>query len=732
MLRVIHYFAAQLTLGFFWQQNRYISFAMHPRLFSISRCIVAAGAIYLACCWDVPVRADVFSNVPEAAGYQLLYTLPIPNTANYGGTSTPAYSVNNAAKITGSISRVAYYLELQTSGGTLQYAYMSMDAFTQNLKLLGVPVASTGAYFDQNVFNVNIFSNVSGITTGTGLTGNLEFFSGNYTTGNGIGVPNASGSTLDFGDTAGGPHGGGNYGSFQIANHDAKQNVINYNRWGGTGGTSDVGLGTYTSSYPDYSFAQNASSYTVKNLQVLVKTGTAPTRVQIMPLGDSITDGYKSVQGGGYRAPLADSLTKAGVSFAFIGSTGDSGSAGGGASPTLQAASQQQHEGHSGYRIDQITNNLSGNDSSSGNDGGYWLTDNPGVQPGYVLLMIGTNDINGAYDPAASSPTDAQFVADAIARLKTLLDTLFAARPSTHVFLASVLPIQNNATALTRVSLFNNSVKNVILANSSYAGKITYVDQYDSFLNADGSINTSIYADGIHPNDTGYAVLASNWFNAIAAYPGPSIATQPASQNIITGTSVTFSVLATGSGSGTLTYQWYKESNAIANATFPSYTINSSTTAAAGSYHVVVTNSAGAVTSATATLTLTEPVDEFLASYGLPNSALLADSDGDGLPNLLEFVLGGNLLATNPGVLPTLTLNSGGSEAFAFNVPSNLGSVVWTAEYSFDLINWTTAVAGQSGVAISTAAVGASVNHIVVTFPSNGNRQFVRLRASLP
>ena len=125
--------------------------------------------------------------------------------------------------------------------------------------------------------------------------------------------------------------------------------------------------------------------------------------------------------------------------------------------------------------------------------------------------------------------------------------------------------------------------------------------------------------------------------------------------------------------------------------------------------------------------------DEFLASYGLPDSALLArHSDGDGIADLLEFVLGGNPLTANPGVLPTLALDSSGNAVFAFNVSSNLGSVVWTVEYSSDLTNWTAADSSTVGVSISTTAVNANVNHVVVTFSRNGDHLYVRLRASPP
>ncbi|CAN6484205.1 unnamed protein product [Victoria cruziana] len=83
----------------------------------------------------------------------------------------------------------------------------------------------------------------------------------------------------------------------------------------------------------------------------------------------------------------------------------------------------------------------------------------------------------------------------------------------------------------------------------------------------------------------------------------PTISTQPASQTVSSGGTASFSV--TASGSGTLSYQWYKDSTAISGATSSSYSISSVSSSDAGSYYVVVSNSAGSVTSSTATLTVT-------------------------------------------------------------------------------------------------------------------------------
>jgi hypothetical protein len=82
----------------------------------------------------------------------------------------------------------------------------------------------------------------------------------------------------------------------------------------------------------------------------------------------------------------------------------------------------------------------------------------------------------------------------------------------------------------------------------------------------------------------------------------PTITTQPASQTVTAGNAASLSVVATGYG--TLTYQWKKDGSDIAGAAAATYTISSAATTSAGSYTVVVTNTAGSVTSATATLTV--------------------------------------------------------------------------------------------------------------------------------
>ena len=208
-------------------------------------------------------QRDAISYVPEAKGYKLVYDLDLNMV---GGGAVP-YAVDHHAAA-GTFDRIAYLLELQGAEGQMQYVYVSMDAFTSDAGKIGVPTAASGAHFQQNVANLNVFSNVPGIVTGTGLTGgNIEFWPNNYGQANAAKVPNASDQTYDFGDQATEPVDG--YGSMQVHNHDAKQTLFAVNQWK-AGSNGDVGIGNQASGNPDWTFAKNAGGYPLKRLRVLV------------------------------------------------------------------------------------------------------------------------------------------------------------------------------------------------------------------------------------------------------------------------------------------------------------------------------------------------------------------------------------------------------------------------------------------------------------------------------
>lgn len=83
----------------------------------------------------------------------------------------------------------------------------------------------------------------------------------------------------------------------------------------------------------------------------------------------------------------------------------------------------------------------------------------------------------------------------------------------------------------------------------------------------------------------------------------PVFTTQPQSQTVTVGATVSFAAAASGSP----TYQWRKDGAAVDGATSATLTLTNVQTSAAGTYTVVATNSGGAATSESATLTVNPP-----------------------------------------------------------------------------------------------------------------------------
>lgn len=87
------------------------------------------------------------------------------------------------------------------------------------------------------------------------------------------------------------------------------------------------------------------------------------------------------------------------------------------------------------------------------------------------------------------------------------------------------------------------------------------------------------------------------------AVSAPTITTQPAGREVLTGTAVTFAVEATGAG--TLSYQWQRNGTDIGGATSTAYTVPAASLADdTASFTVKVSNAGGTVTSAAAVLTV--------------------------------------------------------------------------------------------------------------------------------
>ena len=113
----------------------------------------------------------------------------------------------------------------------------------------------------------------------------------------------------------------------------------------------------------------------------------------------------------------------------------------------------------------------------------------------------------------------------------------------------------------------------------------------------------------VQPANAGtYSVVASNYLGAastnftINVIVTPVISNQPVSLLLYAGNPASFSV--TASGTPPPTYQWYKNNNLMAGATETNFSIASVGLGDIGTYTVVVSNSAGAVTSSGAVLAI--------------------------------------------------------------------------------------------------------------------------------
>ncbi len=126
-----------------------------------------------------------------------------------------------------------------------------------------------------------------------------------------------------------------------------------------------------------------------------------------------------------------------------------------------------------------------------------------------------------------------------------------------------------------------------------------------------------------------YTAIVSNSGGWVASAPAvltvaprlPAVTTPPQSQLAAYGSSVSFTVAA--SGTGPFTYQWYKDNVAIAGATGATLTLNPVRPNTGGLYTVAVTNAAGTIRSNAATLNVGPRglLRAYLGTFGAADSA---------------------------------------------------------------------------------------------------------------
>ncbi|MEU8762715.1 GDSL-type esterase/lipase family protein [Streptomyces sp. NPDC048659] len=209
------------------------------------------------------------------------------------------------------------------------------------------------------------------------------------------------------------------------------------------------------------------------------------SRLAVMPLGDSITLGVGSSTRTGYRPELSRQLSSEVQQVEFVGSQRD--------------ADGTHHEGHSGWRIDQLQANIE-----------TWLAE---AKPNLITLHIGTNDMNRDYQ-----------VATAPQRLGALIDQIHAASPDTVVLVASLVPA-TDPTVQRRVDTYNKAIPGIVADRVQRGYRIAQVSM-------DG-VSTADLNDNLHPNNRGYTKMAAAFHSGIANVGGkgwvkPTVEVKPA------------------------------------------------------------------------------------------------------------------------------------------------------------------------------------------------------------
>lgn len=245
----------------------------------MNKAILLATACSTLMFSSIAAQATAITDVSEISGYTQIYQLDIPDAVDYNGGAVP-YGVDNSGSYTGgSYERIGYYLELQKTGAQeSEWIWVSMNAFSQDLTKIAIPRNDT--FWQQIVENMTVESNVGSIVTGTGIeTGNIEFWNNCYSTNPGNGnIP--TGSNYDFNDARGGSN---CYGSFQIHNWGEGQTLLAYNAF--ESDNQEVGIGNNPNGHPDWTFANNAGLYEVKNLEIWVGSAPVPEPAPLALLG---------------------------------------------------------------------------------------------------------------------------------------------------------------------------------------------------------------------------------------------------------------------------------------------------------------------------------------------------------------------------------------------------------------------------------------------------------------
>ena len=342
----------------------------------------------------------------------------------------------------------------------------------------GTLAASTGGASNAATGGKSSVGPATGGTTSTPATGGAVSTGGTTTKATSAATGGATATTAATGGAPGVGGGPSTGGMPATGGKSATGGTV------ATGGAGSGGTQTGGSSAKATGGASSATGGTTSTSTGFMPCPTNGTVCNVMPVGDSITEGCCTAPMGGYRIELFRQATTNKKNMTFVGTLTN------GPTTVDGKTFPQHHEGHGGWKISQIAGVIDAAITSS--------------KPHIVLLKIGTNDINGN-DNTATAPN----------RLASLIDQITKDVPNALLVVSSIIPSKTDGTN-TAFRTYNAAIKTKVEAAAAAGKHVLFVDNYQAFAD-NTNFKTAYMSDNLHPNDAGYVVLGKSWYGVIGA-----------------------------------------------------------------------------------------------------------------------------------------------------------------------------------------------------------------------
>lgn len=232
-------------------------------------CAALLSAVLSAADATVPVDPvrDLLEFAPEAEEYTVLYDADCFSGNDNAGKK---YLVNNSEKYEKiKPAKIGYFLRLEGTDGTVRRVFATVDPFAEKIIDYGFPrFWPPHTPIQKEVRNLTVKTDVPGVKTGNFPKGNVEIWNVAYSAKNSAGVPGASDTVCDFGDS---PF-PGHYGVFQLHNTAEKQTVFAVNHWFPAKNTElDVGIGNGPGENPDWTRSCSGANFKSVRMLILIK-----------------------------------------------------------------------------------------------------------------------------------------------------------------------------------------------------------------------------------------------------------------------------------------------------------------------------------------------------------------------------------------------------------------------------------------------------------------------------